>query len=172
MMDTIELLRYSLGTAFDILGQVAADLTQKQADWMPPGTAVAIGALYWHTIATTDQVVHGWGMGQAPLGQSAGWQDKVVVGESPQAEEGRPAGFSEVKVNLAEMHAYAKAVADASQGWLSTLAPEELDRKIDTPIGELNLAQTIDTFVIWHVNAHCGEIAALKGCQGARGYPF
>ena len=54
----------------------------------------------------------------------------------------------------------------------SSLAPEELGRKINTPIGELNLAQTIDTFVIWHVNAHCGEIAALKGCQGAKGYPF
>jgi hypothetical protein len=172
MMDTVELLGYSLGTAFDILGQVAADLTQEQADWMPPGTAVPIGALYWHTITTTDQVVHGWGLGQAPLSQSAGWQAKVVVGEAPKEEEGRPAGFSEVKVNLAEMQAYAKAVVDAAQGWLSALAPGDLDRKINTPIGELNLAQTIDTFVIWHVNAHCGEIAALKGCQGARGYPF
>ncbi len=171
-MDAKELLGYSLGVAFDILGQVTADLTQEQADWMPPGTAVPIGALYWHTIAGTDMMVHGWGMGQPPLSQSAGWQEKVLVGGAPPEEEGRPAGFREVKVNLAELHAYAKKVTDVVQGWLSSLPPEELDRKINTPIGELSLAQTLDTFVAWHVNAHCGEIAALKGCQGAQGYPF
>jgi hypothetical protein len=171
-MDTKELMGYSLGTAFGILGQVTADLTQEQADWMPPGTAVPIGALYWHTIASTDLMVHNWGMGQPPLSQSAGWQKKVLVGEAPPEEEGRPAGFRDAKVNLIELHAYAKAVTEVVQGWLSSLAPEELDRKIDTPIGELTLAQTIDTFVMWHVNAHCGEIAALKGCQGAKGYPF
>lgn len=171
-METVELIGYSLGTALGVLGQVAADLTQEQADWMPPGTAVPIGALYWHTISGADLVVHGWGMGKAPLSKSAGWQEKVLVGEEPKVEGGRPAGFREVKVNLRELQAYAKAVAEAAQAWVSSLAPGDLDRKIDTPIGELNLAQTIDTFLVWHVNAHCGEIAALKGCQGAMGYPF
>jgi hypothetical protein len=55
---------------------------------------------------------------------------------------------------------------------LASITPEDLERKIDTPIGELNLGQLLETFVIWHVNAHCGEISALKGCQGAKGYPF
>jgi hypothetical protein len=27
-------------------------------------------------------------------------------------------------------------------------------------------------YVIWHINVHCGEIAALKGLQGLAGYPW
>jgi len=38
-MDTVELVQFSLGAAFDVLGMVTADLTQEQADWRPPGVA-------------------------------------------------------------------------------------------------------------------------------------
>ena len=171
-MDTVELLQYSLGNALGILGQVTDDLTQEQADWMPPGTANPIGGLYWHTMESVDVAVHGWGMGQAPLSQTAGWQEKVVVNPAPEDKEGRPPGMREVRVDLPPLHEYAQAVAQAAQGWLASLTPQDLERKIDTPIGELNLGQVLETFVIWHVNSHCGEISALKGCQGATGYPF
>ena len=63
-------------------------------------------------------------------------------------------------------------MAEAIQTWLSSLTPEDLDRTLETPVGELNLGQMLETFVIWHINAHCGEVAALKGCLGAQGYPF
>ena len=45
-MNTVELIQYSLGNAFDILGQVVADLTQEQADWAPPSIANPIDATY------------------------------------------------------------------------------------------------------------------------------
>ena len=45
-MNTVELLEYSLKNALDILKQVTADLTQEQADWMPPSIANPIGSLY------------------------------------------------------------------------------------------------------------------------------
>ncbi len=48
----------------------------------------------------------------------------------------------------------------------------DLERTIDTPCGEFNLGQMLESFVIWHINAHCGEISALKGCQGLKGYPW
>jgi len=34
------------------------------------------------------------------------------------------------------------------------------------------MGQLMETFVMWHINVHCGGISALKGCQGAKGYPF
>jgi hypothetical protein len=77
-----------------------------------------------------------------------------------------------IRVDLPVLHEYTKAVAEATQSWLASLGPEDLERKLNTPIGELNLAQMLETFVIWHINAHCGEISALKGCQGVKGYPF
>jgi hypothetical protein len=77
-----------------------------------------------------------------------------------------------IRVDLPALHDYARAVAEATEGWLGSLAPEDLDRTIETPIGEYKLAQLLDLFVVWHVNVHCGEISVLKGCQGAKGYPF
>jgi hypothetical protein len=171
-MNTVELLQYALGNALGILGQVTADVTQEQADWLPPGTANPIGGLYWHTIASVDMAVHGWGMGQAPLFQREGWQEKVLVSSAPDEKKEHPPEIRETRVDLAAAHEYAQAVAKATQGWLASLTPEDLERKINTPIGELSLAQMVEIFIIWHVNAHCGEIAAMKGCQGAKGYPF
>jgi hypothetical protein len=173
-MNTIELLQYSLGNAFGILGQVTADLTQEQADAQPTGCANPIGATYWHALSGADFVVHKWCQGQELLSTSAGWQDRALTVSVPEPEHGGDwlAYMRAIRVDLPTLHAYAGAIAEAAQGWLASVAPEDLERKVETPIGELNLAQLLETFVIWHINAHCGEISALKGCQGAKGYPF
>jgi hypothetical protein len=171
-MNTIELLQYSLDNALSILGQVTADLTQEQADWTPPGTANPIGSLYWHTISSVDMVVHGWGLGETPIFQKEEWQKKVVVSSAAEERKDHPPEIRETCVDLAMLRKYEKVVVAANQDWLTSLTPEDLERKVETPIGELNLAQMIESFIVWHINAHCGEISALKGCQGARGYPF
>lgn len=172
-MNTVELIRFSLGNAFDMLGQVTADLTQEQADWTPPGIANPIGALYWHVVSSVDYIVHDWCMEQRPVSQRAGWREKVLIASAPEDEKDPSlAQMRAIRVDLPALHEYAQAVAGTTQGWLTSLTPENLERKVDTPIGELNLAQLLTTFVIWHVDAHCGEISALKGCLSARGYPF
>jgi hypothetical protein len=173
-MNTIELTQYALGNAFSILGQVTADLTQEQADWTPPGIANPIGATYWHTISSTDEIVCQWIKGEEPLHQKDGWQEKVLTVSVPQPGHGEDylPYMQAIRVDMAALHAYAKAVADAIQAWLASLAPEDLERELETPIGKLSVDQMLETFVIWHINAHCGEISALKGCLGVKGYPF
>jgi hypothetical protein len=171
-MNTAELLQYSLGNALGILGQVTVDLTQGQADWIPPGIANPIGGLYWHTLTSLDMVVHRWGMGKDPLFQTEGWNERVVVSAAPDERKDHPPEMRETRVDLAALREYEKVIVEAVQNWLVSLTPEDLERQVETPIGELSLAQMIETFVIWHINAHCGEISAMKGCQGARGYPF
>jgi hypothetical protein len=173
-MNAVELTQYALGNAFSILDQVVSELTQEQADWAPPGIANPIGATYWHTISSVDDIVHSWLRGEAPLRQTAGWQEKVLTSSVPEPAEGEDilAYMRAVRVDIALLHAYSKAVAEAVQAWMATLSPKELERKFQTPIGELSVDQVLETFVIWHINAHCGEIATLKGCQGVKGYPF
>jgi hypothetical protein len=171
-MNTVELMQYAVGNAFSVLEQVTADLTQEQADWVPPGLAIPIGAGYWHAISGADSLVHSWGMGQAPLSQTAGWEGKVVLYQEPNPEGEHGANLRSIRIDLAAMRDYTQAVTAAVEDWLATLTPGDLERKIDTPLGELNLAQMLETFVAWHINAHCGEISSLKGCQGFRGYPF
>jgi hypothetical protein len=75
-------------------------------------------------------------------------------------------------VDLPALHEYAREVQSAAQDWLSSLTPADWERKMETSIGEINLGQLLEAYIIWHINAHCGEISALKGCQGAKGYPF
>jgi len=171
-MNTVELLQFSLKNAIDILDGVTSDLTQEQADWQPPGTAISIGTLYWHMMSGTDHVVHGWGLDQPPLSQSAGWEEKVVRSTEPAEEGDHAATLREVCIDLPAMHDYARAVSDAAQSWLGSLTAQDLERELETPLGELNVGQMLETFVVWHISAHAGEISALKGCQGARGYPF
>ena len=171
-MNAVELVQFSLDNAFGILGQVTADLTQAQADWEPPGVANPIGALYWHTISSTDFVVHEWGMGGSPLSRTADWEDKAVLSSAPAQDGEHAATIRSVRIDLPAMHEYAQAVAQATRDWVVSLSPEDLERKVTTPIGELNLGQMLQMFVVWHIDAHGGEISALKGCQGAKGYPF
>jgi hypothetical protein len=173
-MNTVELARYSLDSAFGILGQVTADLTQELADWTPPGIANPIGATYWHAVSGADEVVYGWGMGQAPLYKRDGWREKVLTVAAPEPEHGGDylTYMRAIRVDLPTLHEYARAVAEGIQGWLDSLRPEDLERELDSPLGKVNVGQLLEVFVTWHINAHCGEISALKGCQGVKGYPF
>jgi hypothetical protein len=171
-MNCVGLIAFSSGHALGLLEQVVADLTQEQADWTPPGIANPIGATYWHVISYTDEAVHRWGMGKAPLSQTAGWQEKVVITPAPEDEEDPGAQMRAIRVDLPALHDYTRAVAQAVQSWVTSLTPEDLEATLETPVGEFSVGQMLEIFVAWHVTAHCGEIAALKGCQGAKGYPF
>jgi hypothetical protein len=158
-MNTVELLQFSVGAAFDVLSSVTADLTQEQTDWRPPGTANTIGSIYSHILTYVDSYVRTY----------------FIEGKTqPVTVESRPAELwmQDVQVDLSELHAYADEVCSTAQNWLSSLAPKDLERTELTTAGEINLGQAVELFIIWHINAHCGEISALKGCQGLKGYPW
>jgi hypothetical protein len=173
-MNAVELIQYSLGNAFGILSQVVTDLTQEQADWAPPGIANPIGATYWHTISSVDDILHIWVRGEESIRQRSDWQEKVLTTSVPEPGDSGDylAYMQAVRVDIEALHAYTEAITEAVQSWLSSLTLKDLERRLETPIGELDVGQTLETFVIWHINAHCGEIAALKGCLGVKGYPF
>ncbi len=157
-MNTVDLLQYSLGFAFEILGEVTADLTQEQADWAPPGTTSSISANYSHILTHVDFFVQKFCIEQ----------DHAEFQKPPPAE----IMMRDVQVELSELHEQARKVRTAAQDWLSTVTPADMERKIETSIGELCFGEMLEAYVIWHINAHCGEIAALKGCQGLKGYPW
>jgi hypothetical protein len=158
-MNTVERLQYSLDFAFEILSQVTADLTQEQTDWTPPGTVNSIGSIYSHIVTYVDYALQNWCIEGKP---------------QPESIESRPAvlRMKDVQMELAVLHEHAGRLRSTAKEWLSTLSPADLDRIIHTTIGELNLGQMVDVYIVWHINAHGGEIAALKGCQGAQGYPW
>ncbi|UCC75416.1 MAG: DinB family protein, partial [Anaerolineales bacterium] len=162
-MNTVQLVHFSLSLAFEYLEQAVSDVTQEQANWLPPGKANSIGALYWHTIAYCDQLVHDWcmppfrditieewaeaksakrdlGMGQAPLRESAGWQERVVIACPPENPEDPywdlRAAREGLRVDLPALHDYAHATAQTLLDWAASLTPEDLERVIPTPWGD------------------------------------
>jgi hypothetical protein len=175
-MNTVELIHWSLSFAFETFEELVSDLTQKQAHWQPPGNAIPIGSLYWHTIKYVDYIVHDWGMGQPSLRQREGWEERVIIA-SPPPDPDDPmldlrAIREGVKVDLPALHDYAHATAQTLLDWVASLTPEDLERSIPTPVGDYQQGPFLEFFIVWHINTHVGEIAALKGCQGLQGYPW
>jgi hypothetical protein len=160
-MNTVELLQYSVGVAFDILGQVTADLTQEQVDWRPPGIANTIGSVYCHTLTYVDYFVREFCIEGKRLPESV---DAIP--------DDHVLWLRDVQKDVSELHQFASEVRSTLQGWLSSLTPADLDRRRHTTVGELNVGQMLEIYIVWHINVHCGEISALKGCQGLKGYPW
>jgi hypothetical protein len=156
-MNTVELLQYSLDFAFEVLGLVTADLTQEQADWQPPGVASSITANYSHI-----NTYMAWILEDILIPRD----DSLFLDPPPEVV------LQDVQVELSDLHKRASEVRKAYQDWLSSLTPADLDAELKTSVGPLNVGQTVEIYVVWHINVHCGEIAAMKGCQGAKGYPW
>ena len=157
-MNTVELLQTSVGFAFDVLGMVTTDLTQEQADWQPPKKANSITANYWHVIAYVDFIL------QKVLKPC---DDSLFQGDPPSE-----ICMQEVQVELSELHHRAGEVRKDFLDWLSSLTPADLDVEMNTSVGPLNVGQVVEIWGSWHINVHCGEISAIKGLQGATGYPW
>lgn len=157
-MNTVEQLQYSLDTAFEVLGFVTADLTQEQIDWKPPGVASSIGSILSHLVTYLDFFLR-----EVCIG------GRYDILTSPPSEE---IIMKDVQVDLHDLHARTKNIIVLTKDWLSSLTPADLDVELDSAIGIINVGKMIEAYIIWHINVHCGEISCLKGCQGAKGYPW
>ena len=62
----VELLREQLRAAWETLEGTTKDLSPETAHWIPPGTALPIGAAYAHAVFALDGVVNGMVRGSAP----------------------------------------------------------------------------------------------------------
>jgi hypothetical protein len=174
----VELLRRIVRDARQVLDGTMADVTESQVDYIPPGVANPLGATYAHVVCTEDLVVQGMLRQVAPLAAGI-WAGRTGLSEpmplpGPEWPDYGP-WTRRVKVDLAALRAYARAVAAETDTWLAGLSEAELDRPLDLTgvgLGQHNLASAIALLVANHIGTETGEIAVLKGIQGARGYPM
>jgi len=179
--DIISWLRELFKDVNELLEATMADVTVAQAHWIPPGVALPIGAHYAHVVLSQDGAVNGVFKGGVPL-FAAAWAGKTGVSElPPSADPGKPgfpdwSGWSrKVKVDLAATRKYAKAVYAASDEYLASLSPGDLERPVDlgfVGLGESTLGSVIHNGIVGNGFTHCGEISCLKGLQRKRGYPI
>ncbi len=176
--NAVSLLRAQFKAAHDVLEGTMQGVTSEQAHWTPPGVANPLGATCVHIVVSEDGTFNGMLKGGAPLLAST-WAGKTGVSEMPPMPgpgvDGLPPWNEwarQVKVDLPALHAYAQAVFAASDEYLASLNDEALDRSMDLgSLGQYTLGSFLTTMLA-NVNWHTGEIACLKGLQGAKGYPF
>jgi hypothetical protein len=184
-MDTVSRLRENLKDAHDLLEAVMADVTSETAHWMPPGRANPVGATYAHVVLSEDRTINGMLRHQRPLYDTT-WAGKLGVSEPmPTGEEwSKYADWTRrVRIDVPAFREYARAVYAASDQYLASLTPEDLDRRLDLSGVGLGTSEAsgeaghdvgwvLSRQVVGHADNIAGEISCLKGLQGLQGYPF
>jgi hypothetical protein len=173
-MNAIDLLRYQIRECYAWLEMTVDDITQRQANWKPPGVANSIGATYAHLMVSADFDVNSRMYGGMPIVAS---EFKGDIGLS----EMHTGGFdwhdwaSRLTVDWPALHAYGRAVHRSIDERLDTLTMDDLQRTVDMrPSAEhLGVWPGIEMYNLHGINhpyLHGGEIACLKGMQGAAGW--
>ena len=165
-MDALTLLRQQAETANNLMTQVFANVTAEQALWQLAGaTTNPIAATFLHVYHSEDRMVHRNLGGRPTIFDQGGWQERLGYDPaSPWTSSARP--------DLDAYRAYAAEVSAVTRAYLSGLDPDALTREVDTPRGPQPLANRLSILLVAHKLTHLGEISALLGCQGAKGFPF
>ncbi len=172
-MNAIELFCSQIAASREIVQGTVADLTQELCDHRPEGTANPIGACYAHLLTSEDFIVNMILRGRQPL-MMGEWAGKSGMSAPPPGPGGdHHAWATSVKLDIAQAREYAKAVYKATDDYLNSITPEDLDVEIEVPgLGKHPRAYFLGVGALIHPANHVGEISALKGVQGAKGYPF
>ena len=171
-MDAIKLLEIHLQAAHWIFDTTTADVTEESAHKGPVGTAGTVGSQMAHLVYDEDMIVNGILLGKAPLSATT-FAGKTGISDPQMAIA--PEWPKKLRLNVTEFRAYQKAVFAATDSYLASLKETDLDRELDMTsmgMGMQNVGWAFGMLIIGHANNLAGEISALKGAQGMKGYPF
>ncbi len=168
----------ALQAAQQTLDATMANVDDTLANRPAPGNANPIGSCYVHVFVAEDGVLNGLLLGKQPrfasdfAGRTGANQPMPMPG---MVEGDIGAWYKTSKIDIADAREYAKAVNADALRFISEADDETLSRMIDMSFvgaGQMPLAAVFAVFVIGHINNLCGEISAIKGVLGQKGYPF
>ena len=168
-MDVKILLREQIKQAHEWFAATAADVTPEQLQWIPPGVANPLGAIYAHAITAEDALIQGMFKGQPPLFAT------TFTGKSGVSEPQLHAELEwarRVRVDLPALREYTQAVYAATDDYVASLTDAELNRLVPGPLGDVPISWALSNLILAHIHEMMGEMSCLKGIQGAKGYPF
>jgi hypothetical protein len=167
IMDYIQ--RQMAGMRRSINGNMQ-NMTSELFNYPSPGTANTISATFVHLIYSEDHFVQEILQGKPSVWESGKWSEKVGISKPPDIGEDW-SDFKHRQLPIQPQLDYAAAVWAATDAYLEKLTPEELDRKVKFAGGERTVADML-LLATSQALGHNGEIAALKGVQGAKGLPI
>jgi len=141
------------------------DVSQEMAHWQPPGLANPIADLFFHTVFGQDRFVAARMQGKAALINE--WTERLKI---PADFRHTPEAARALKTEVGVLKQYAEAVFTAVDSYLATLEEPHLEMMIEGFRGPVPLGRQISAMLVTHMYEHAGEISAVKGFQGAKGY--
>jgi hypothetical protein len=154
-----------------VLEGTMADVDDDLANRPSGSLANPIGAAYAHLVLSEDAILNGILKGGTPL--SAGsWAGRTGVDKPMSFEGDMKEWYHSVKVDLSTLRQYAQVVFASSEEFIGSASDEELAREMEIFTMKMPLAVAFEIFVTGHCNSLAGEISAMKGTFGRKGYPF
>ncbi len=176
-MDALTLLREQLQSAREAFSGTVADIRDEDLHKQPGGKALPLGALWAHLVMSEDMTVQQFLQSKKTLFESS-FSSKTGVSEPmPAMDENWSANHeawaNSVQIDLPVFREYEKQVYAATDQYLSALKNEDLTLEVDLGAwGKKTVAYMLYAFIIGHTFSLAGEISAIKGVHGAKGYPF
>jgi uncharacterized damage-inducible protein DinB len=148
---------------------ILLDTTDEHFNWTPPGTVSAISSIFVHMLTVEDAYIQETILGKPRLWDTQHWEEKIGSrapwrGENWEDLRGR-------QLALEDVAQFQEQVRIATDAYLESITPEELDRRVLFLERERRVADVLAMLVV-HNLGHAGEIAALKGVQGVAGLSF
>jgi hypothetical protein len=171
-MDAITVHREALGWAAQLLDMVTTDLTVEQAHAIHAGMANPIAATYAHAVVSADVLINVVLAGGAPLFATV-WAGRTGISD-PRWNQ-TPEWSRTVQIDLPALRTYAAAAFASADAYIASLDDAGLERELDLTgfgLGVHTVSWVLSALVTGHIHNMSGEISALKGVLGSKGYPF
>jgi len=172
-MNGVQVLKSAFEGAHMWYQATIGDVSDEQANHVPPGVAHPISDLAAHILHTEDGMINMVILGQQMIWERDGWAARLGV---PMMMERDNAAARAFKCNLGQLQEYGQAVFASTNAFLDSLSAADLEtRELDMTaegMGMMKLGNFLAQMLLGNTYAHTGEISALKGIMGSRGYPF
>jgi hypothetical protein len=161
-----------------LLNATFGEVDDELANRKPPGQANPLGTAYAHVAYAEDVVVNALCQNEQPLFGTT-FRDRTGV-DRMMPMPGFVKGdledwFRSAIVEVQPMLAYAAEVFSRTEEFVAGTDDAFLTNRIDLSdmgLGEKPLADVIMLLVVQHCDNLAGEISAVKGVFGLKGYPF
>lgn len=165
----VDAVRDAIRVCHQWLEATVADVSSEQAHWRPVGIANPIAAVYAHVVVGADVAVNVLLKGEQPIitarTHGAGISEMMPTSDWHD-------WALRVRLDLATFREYAGQVYASWYDYLGELTEDAMARPVDLSVWGMG-QRTLDQFMliqVEHVSCHIGEIACLKGMQGAVGF--
>ena len=158
--------RLQARVAFSWLEATVSDVTAEQALWQPPGRANTIAGTYTHIVRNIDEDIN-QRLFRRPMLNEGTWKGRTGL------VPGRTDWEQGPEVDWQALRAYGRAMSDFAIATLDAMTEDDLELVADLSTPDIAVwhgSDVIRLTVSYHVRLHGGEIACLKGLQGAKGY--